>query len=192
MYDQSLKCGVLIDYDLSISRQQPGTDAGSIPFMAIDLLTDEYWNGEIVRLYRHGFEAFLWVLSFVFLRYQDRKSQRGTPVDGWVTSNYITCREKKNDFCWIDQLDRNGQLCQSDFQDHWALAEKLLLWWTQWLNAAKFSRYMRGETYSDVGNSAPLLWPLFVAELNFAAKRFSSDLGYIDALINDLQLGKPF
>ena len=63
MYDQGLKCGVLIDYDLSISRQQPGTDAGTIPFMAMELLTDEYWNGEIVRLYRHGFDATLRLLA---------------------------------------------------------------------------------------------------------------------------------
>ena len=192
MYDQGLKCGVLIDYDLSISQQQPGTDAGSIPFMAIDLLNDEYWKGEIVRLYRHELEAFLWMLPFVFLRYQDRESQRGTPVDVWMTSDYITCRKEKTDFWSSDRLNENRELCQMDFRGHWPLAEELLLWWNLWLNAAKFSRYMRGETYTDVGNSIPPLWPLFVARLRLVAKKFSSGLGYMDALIDDLELGKPF
>ena len=36
-----------VDLKLSISRQQPGTDAGSIPFMTIDLLTG------MARLYRY-------------------------------------------------------------------------------------------------------------------------------------------
>ena len=48
-YDQDLKYGVLIDYGLSISWRQPGIDTEGIPFRAIDLLTDEYWDGKIVR-----------------------------------------------------------------------------------------------------------------------------------------------
>ena len=114
MYDQDLKCGVLIDHDLSISRlEQSGAEPGTIPFMAIDLLPDVYWNGEVVRLYRHGFEAFLWILPFVFLRYQDRKPQRRTPVDGWMASNYTTCSEKKHYF-WSGQLVKIGKICQME------------------------------------------------------------------------------
>ena len=191
MYDQDLKCGVLVDYDLSISRQQSGTDAGSIPFMAIDLLNDEYWNGEIVRLYRHEFEAFLWILPFVFLRYQNRKPQRRTPVDEWMTSNYITCRQEKNDFWRINQLNTNGKMCQLDFRDHWMLARGLLPWWNL-LSYDEFSQLMGDETYIDVRNSMPPLWPLFVAGLRFVAKKFSPGLGYMDALIDDLELEKPF
>ena len=98
MCNENMKSGILIDYDFSSSRRQPrmpGTDrTGTIPFMAVELLTDEYWNGSIERLYRHELEAFIWILPFVFLRYQNGKSQRGTLVDQWMTSNYITCYEK--------------------------------------------------------------------------------------------------
>ena len=70
MYNVKLHCGVLCDYDLSISQRQPrmpGTDrTGTIPFMAIQLLTDEYWNGSMERLYQHELEAFIWILPFVF------------------------------------------------------------------------------------------------------------------------------
>ena len=36
------------------------------------------------------------------------------------------------------------------------------------------------------------LWPLFVAQLRFVAKKFSSSLGYMDALIDEVELEKPF
>ena len=80
---------------------------------------------------------FLWILPFVFLRYQDWKSQLGTRVGVWMTSDYVTCREKKNYFRWIDVLNKNGKLCQLDLRDHWMLAKELLLWWAQWLNITK-------------------------------------------------------
>ena len=84
MYNDNLHCRVLCDYDISISRRHlrvPGMDrTGTILFMAIELLTEEYWNGSIERLYQHELEAFIWILPFVFLRYQNEKSQQGTLV----------------------------------------------------------------------------------------------------------------
>jgi hypothetical protein len=35
---------------------------GTIPFMAIDLLTKDAWSGHIERQYRHDCESFAWVL----------------------------------------------------------------------------------------------------------------------------------
>ena len=70
----------LIDYDFSSSLQHPCIPqarmnrTGAIPFMAIGLLNDKYWNGSIERLYWHELGAFIWILSFVFLRYQNGKS----------------------------------------------------------------------------------------------------------------------
>ena len=60
------------------------------------------------------------------------------------------------------------------------------------LNATKRSLDKKGETFNEVENSVPLLWPLFVAQLRSVAKEFSSGLGYIDALIDDLRLEKLF
>src|SRR5271154_7439111 len=132
MYNPRLQCGVLGDYDLSISRRQlrvPGTDrTGTIPFMARDLLSHEYWNGDIERRYRHELEACIWILPFVFLRYQNGKSQSGTLVDAWMTSDYITCAEKKTHFLLPTKLRQNEQLCQPDYKDHWKLADDLLFW----------------------------------------------------------------
>jgi hypothetical protein len=96
--------------------------------MAIALLSDKYWNGEIERKYRHELEAFIWVLPFVFLRYQDRQSQRGTPVDGWMTDNYRTCAKEKSYLRTPEMLPDMQKSCQSDFKDHWEFAESLLCW----------------------------------------------------------------
>ena len=83
-------------------------------------------------------------------------------------------------------------MCQLDFRDHWPLVEGLLLWWNSWLGHAQFSQFMSGENCTDVENSIPPLWPPFVTRLRLVAKKFSSGLGYMDALIDDLELEEPF
>ncbi|KAF8808817.1 hypothetical protein BYT27DRAFT_7136869, partial [Phlegmacium glaucopus] len=102
MYDPDLKCGVLTDFDLSIFQWEPrviGTDpTGTIPFMAIDLLTEAYWQGLTKCLYRHELEAFIWILPYTFLLYRDGLRLRNKHVDPWRTSDYNTCRKEKSDF----------------------------------------------------------------------------------------------
>ena len=186
MYNDKLHCGVLCDYDLSISRQRPrvpGTDrTGTIPFMAVELLTDKYWNGSLERLYRHELEAFIWILPFVFLRYQNGKPQPRTLVEQWMTSNYIVCREKKNDFRQGSDIRQKGLLCQSDFKDHWELAASLLLW----------SDHISQDPYFDnagvTDNSVVSIWSLFVERLRSAAKRSPQHFSYVDKLVDDLEL----
>jgi len=102
MFDPESGCGVLTDFDLSLLQWEPrifGTDrTGTVPFMAIDLLTDEYWKGTIKRYYHHELESFIWVIVFVFLLYQDGKRRSNKYATPWMTSNYNTCRKEKGDF----------------------------------------------------------------------------------------------
>jgi hypothetical protein len=190
MYNENRTCGVLGDYDLSISQRKPripGTDrTGTVTFMAITLLTDKYWRGEIQRTYRHELEAFIWILPFVFLRYQNGKSQPGTLVDQWMTSNYTACFNIKSGFLNIDQLSEKAQLCQSDFKDHWMLVEHLLAWLTGFEFNAR-EHFVRTGEILDHGGVASR-WPLFVAQLRLASKRYSSHIGYVDTLIDELEL----
>ena len=44
---------------------------GMVPFVALDLLTDEYWDDKIDRLYWHDLEAFIRILPWVFLQYEE-------------------------------------------------------------------------------------------------------------------------
>ncbi|OAX42207.1 hypothetical protein K503DRAFT_661385, partial [Rhizopogon vinicolor AM-OR11-026] len=58
--------GILNDYDLSSLKKGPtGRErTGTVPFMAIDLLTKKSLAGEVEHLYRHDAESFIWVLTW--------------------------------------------------------------------------------------------------------------------------------
>ncbi|ETW83455.1 hypothetical protein HETIRDRAFT_451031 [Heterobasidion irregulare TC 32-1] len=55
--------GFLIDWELATMFGQSSHDEAShletVPFMALDLLDEEYWAGKIKRQYHHGLEGFL-------------------------------------------------------------------------------------------------------------------------------------
>ena len=93
--------GVLNDYDLSSTRNVPtGQErTGTVPFMAIALLTQDALAGKVEHLYVHDAESFIWVLTWVCLRYEDGKLLRqGRQLDSWLAADANRCREKKNDF----------------------------------------------------------------------------------------------
>ena len=66
MWDDRRKVGILNDFDLSKFANQKGSsgqdNTGTLPFMALDLLSDKGLGGEIPRLYRHEAESFAWSL----------------------------------------------------------------------------------------------------------------------------------
>ncbi|KAF8971737.1 hypothetical protein BDZ97DRAFT_1913646 [Flammula alnicola] len=170
MYNKDEQCGVLSDYDLAIARRQLrvlGTDrTGTIPFMSIDLLDVDYWNGKIERQYAHEQEALIWILPFVFLRFQDTKVQKGSPVDQWMTSDYVACQAAKSVFIQNRKMERNGEFCKADWKPHWKLAKKLLSW------------------VKDVAS----FWPKFVEKLREASLDYPDELQYIEDLITELEL----
>ncbi|KDR79227.1 hypothetical protein GALMADRAFT_25577, partial [Galerina marginata CBS 339.88] len=69
MYDPDTQCGVLSDFDLSVLQWEPrvtGTEKmGSVPFMALEILTEDYWEGKVQRCYHHELESFIWILVYV-------------------------------------------------------------------------------------------------------------------------------
>lgn len=77
MYHPIRQCGVITDFDLAAIQwlpMVPGTDrTGTIPYMALDLLCQEYWDGGVKRYYHHELEAFIWILVFVFFCFKDHK-----------------------------------------------------------------------------------------------------------------------
>ncbi|KAF8881294.1 hypothetical protein CPB84DRAFT_254716 [Gymnopilus junonius] len=126
MYDPVEKCGVLTDFDLSLLQWEPrvfGTDrTGTIPFMALDLLTSQYWTGYRARYYHHELESFLWILPYVFLLYQDGK-RKGTAIEDWITSSYDSCFAAKLTF--LSKINDAKSKVQSDFKNCWVLASAL-------------------------------------------------------------------
>ncbi|KDR79225.1 hypothetical protein GALMADRAFT_1228876 [Galerina marginata CBS 339.88] len=102
MYDPDTQSGVLSDFDLSILQWEPrvvGTErTGTVPFMAIELLTKDYWEGKIPRYYHHELESFIWILVYVSLLYNDEIRQSNSGVNTWRTADYIACARNKLHF----------------------------------------------------------------------------------------------
>jgi hypothetical protein len=94
--------GVLNDYDLSSLASAQGPEGnertGTVPFMALDLLTEQGQRGEVKHLYRHDLESFMWVLAWVCLRYGDGKLQQPRPLDRWATVDAVGCGKEKLSF----------------------------------------------------------------------------------------------
>ena len=71
MWDDRRKVGILNDFDLAKLADQAGAtgqdNTGTLPFMALDLLSEEGLCGRIARRYRHDAESFAWCLVCLYL-----------------------------------------------------------------------------------------------------------------------------
>ncbi|PPR06227.1 hypothetical protein CVT24_000618 [Panaeolus cyanescens] len=97
------KKGVLADFDLSRldSQGTPMTEnTGTLPFMALDLLTDDAAAGQVQRRYRHDVESFAWVLAYLCHSFAlvdgKREPMSDDPLSAWFTNNAM-CRLSKYD-----------------------------------------------------------------------------------------------
>jgi Fungal protein kinase len=100
MYDRlNEDRGILNDFDLAHLRgeQRPsGTErTGTMPFMALDLLTKDAWDGKVKRLYRHDCESFAWVLLWICCRYENGKEIHKAPLSEFLTGNFKVCYAMK-------------------------------------------------------------------------------------------------
>jgi Fungal protein kinase len=100
MYDKlNEDCGILNDYDLAHLKGKPRPSGiertGTMPFMALDLLTKDAWDGKIERRYRHDCESFVWVLLWICCRYDNGKEISNAPLSEFMTHSYNQCFESK-------------------------------------------------------------------------------------------------
>jgi hypothetical protein len=114
--------GVLNDYDLS-STQLDGPSGnertGTIPFMAIELLSPKAIERKVEHLYRHDAESLIWVLTWVCLRYEDGKLRSNRPLDAWLKEDANGCREEKNDFLNVEWCNT---IPSSSHKSNWEVA----------------------------------------------------------------------
>ncbi|KAG9026500.1 hypothetical protein FRB95_008813 [Tulasnella sp. JGI-2019a] len=80
--------GVLNDFDLATMDKAivaTGSERkGTLPFMALDLLSSNGLNGQIEHLYRHDLESFWWVLVWIIFRYRGGKLIQNPPFSEWA------------------------------------------------------------------------------------------------------------
>ena len=139
--------GVLNDWDLCRVRDRvPQADhqerTGTIPFMALDLLTDKYWNGKIKRLYRHDLEAFVWILPWVFLQYEGRKLSNKPVFERWSSGDYIAVGDSKYRYLHQRRDDDNPMEC---WKEEWRFACLLL----SWLRREEFARVDSADPFTQ-------------------------------------------
>jgi hypothetical protein len=132
MINPTTKCGVLNDWDLSYYRPFPdgngqvvgGERTGTLPFMALDLLTDKAWKGNVQRLYRHDLEGFIWILPWVFLQFEGTK-RINCRLAGWETGDFRKCTMEKRGL--FSELDEKS-IPTAEWTAEWELAVQLLYW----------------------------------------------------------------
>ncbi|KAG2741817.1 hypothetical protein P692DRAFT_20907091 [Suillus brevipes Sb2] len=115
--------GVLNDFDLSSTRDTPlGQElTGTVPFMAIKLLTKDAIEGKVKHLYQHDAESFIWVFAWVCLRYEEgRLLRKGRPLDEWLKVGIETCSKKKSHF--LNQI-RHKMIRSQSHQENWDIAQ---------------------------------------------------------------------
>lgn len=161
--------GILNDWDLSHVRTDTGSGhvggerTGTLPFMALDLLTEKYWEGKIPRLYRHDLEGLIWVLPWVFLQFEGKK-RTNLCLKAWQTGDYRECRRVKLEFL-VDYDEPETSPVES-WQAEWELASSLLGWiWNR-----RHDRTGRSRTLSSRKQMVPelnddVIWRSFLADL---------------------------
>jgi hypothetical protein len=181
MVDPIMKCGVLNDWDLSCMNSEGnqghagGERTGTIPFMAIDLLYDDYWQGKVARLYRHDLKGLIWVLPWVFLQF-DGPKRKNRKLEAWSTGD--ACRMKK-----LGLLDKCA--LNDDTAESWKAEEKFAAVMLNWLRDERHAqRSTRFEPQAKAEAPDADVYRKFCQILE-SARQFYSPL---DELLPSLQM----
>jgi hypothetical protein len=103
MWDERRQVGVLNNFDLARFADQKGAsghdNTGTLPFMALDLLSEEGMRGEIPRRYRHEAESFTWsLICLYFATVKNARGENGTrdphPLGKWFEDYEASLRLK--------------------------------------------------------------------------------------------------
>jgi hypothetical protein len=103
MSDPATEAGILNDWDLAAVvnigqyevTQSDFRRTGTLPFMAVDLLSQEGFNGEIARRYRHDLESFSWCLSWIAGCVKDKKEKAVYPFTKWLRPSFLDVQVAK-------------------------------------------------------------------------------------------------
>jgi len=93
--------------------------------MAMGLLTKKAIEGKVEHLYQHDAESFIWVLTWVCLRYEDGELlHKGRLLDEWLRVDAIGCHEKKSSF--LSKLSDEDLRPSGSHGENWEVAQKCL------------------------------------------------------------------
>ena len=119
--------GVLNDFDLAtVAPDSMGNECtGTLPFMALELLSKKGQEGEIKHLYAHDAESFVWVLTWVCLRYEAGVLRKSRPLDAWLNVDALGCRVEKASFLLLHDAYPDEDLTPGKgHEENWLVAKK--------------------------------------------------------------------
>jgi len=90
--------GVLIDFDLAILGGSQSTNTertGTMPFMALDILSHIAHDAHRIHLYRYDVESFLWVAIWVCGTYEGGEERQDAPFEAWTQGGASLCQALK-------------------------------------------------------------------------------------------------
>ncbi|KAF8604090.1 hypothetical protein BDV93DRAFT_120594 [Ceratobasidium sp. AG-I] len=170
--------GVVNDWDLSFVEEHSPVlreHAATIPFLSIDLLRKEYWDGDINVLYRHDLESFVWVLVWVLHCY-DRGSICIPPsLMQWQTADYGLCTTFKVKF-----LSQYHKYRQYTVRTGWTTEAPIVRRLISWLNGIQNQEPVVDEPEVDEPEA---MLTEFTGQLREASK--AGGLEYMSQLISD-------
>jgi len=140
--------GALIDFDLAILGGSQSTNTertGTMPFMALDILSriavDTHW----IHLYRYDVESFLWVAIWVCGTYEGGKERQDAPFEAW---NAQYCEAFKRNF--LAGAGKEEKLWSKSHQGRVDLLRKI----RNLLYVGDFKRWQQRRTIEEDGGVA--------------------------------------
>ena len=157
MYKDDNKYGVLNDFDLS-TIMKPGDRnpnrqglerTGTLPFMAMELLQNESFDGKVPRRYDHELESFAWVLVWVSTCVVDGEDrERPWLLKEWLgNDNFEVCKSK----AWF-MRDQRSIPTTPDYMGLSSITESWVDIWDDYQRLAK----RRGPLFAEKTNAQHL------------------------------------
>ena len=151
MWDAERRVGVLNDFDLAGLTNQEGAsgqgNTGTLPYMALDLLSEKGLRGEIPRLYRHDAESFAWSLIYLCLStVKNEEGEKYTMLSrrlGRWFADWETCRNAKLGTQWEDYDESHSDIVYAH-PNAMALARSLYSHWS-----ARYRKQFPGEDTTE-------------------------------------------
>ena len=146
--------GVMNDWDLAtVVGESPDTKrgalTGTVPFMAQDELFKLAVKQSDKRIYRYDLEAFIWILLWVCVRYQDTRLLPNPELSHWKSFDFGGIASSKQAYIDHEWRERYAVRPTKSWENEWRLVWKLLDWLEQSFVVREAIRRRAADRFHD-------------------------------------------
>ena len=125
--------GVMNDWDLAtVVGESPDTKrgvlTGTVPFMAQDELFKLAVKQSDKRIYRYDLEAFVWILLWVCVRYQDTRLLPNPELSHWKSFDFGGIASSKQAYIDHEWRERHAVRPTKSWENEWRLTPHIFEW----------------------------------------------------------------